>query len=53
MEYLGLGYVGVGLGLGLGFSSLAGAYLLGGLAVGTAALFTFHRDRYLEENACT
>ena len=43
----------VGLGLGLGFSSLAGAYLLGGLAVGTAALFTFHRDRYLEENACT
>jgi MFS transporter, Spinster family, sphingosine-1-phosphate transporter len=33
-----------GLGLGYGFSGLAGAYLVGGLAVLSAVLFTFKKD---------
>ncbi len=40
-----------GQGLGYGFSALSGAYLLGGLAVLTAVLFTFNRDRCPEETA--
>jgi sugar phosphate permease len=36
-------------GLGYGFSALAGAYLLGGLAMTAAVLFTFNRDRCQEE----
>jgi MFS family permease len=38
-----------GQGLGLGFSALAGAYLLGGLALVMAILFTFRRDYCPEE----
>jgi sugar phosphate permease len=38
-----------GQGLGFGFSALAGAYLVGGLAVLAAAFLTFHRDRCSEE----
>lgn len=34
-----------GEGLGFGFSALAGAYLIGGLAVLCGVLFTFRRDR--------
>lgn len=40
-----------GTGLSYGFSSLAGAYLLGGLAVMTAVLKTFKRDRRTEDQA--
>lgn len=36
-------------GLGIGFSALSGAYLVGGLAVLSAVLFTFHRDRCPDE----
>ena len=38
-----------GQGLGLGFNALTGAYLLGGLALVTAVLFTFRRDYRPEE----
>ena len=38
-----------GQGLGLGFSALAGAYLIGGLALVMAILFTFRRDYCPEE----
>lgn len=41
-----------GQGLGHGFSLLSGAYLIGGLAVLTAVLFTFQRDRVTEEETC-
>lgn len=41
-----------GQGLGYGFSCLSGAYLLGGLAVVAAVLFTFQRDRFMEEETC-
>lgn len=40
-----------GLGLGYGFSGLSCAYLIGGLAVTAAVLFTFNRDRRPEESA--
>jgi MFS family permease len=35
-------------GLSVGFAGLSLAYLIGGLAVAAALLFTFRRDRYLE-----
>ena len=38
-----------GQGLGLGFSALGGAYVIGGIAVLCAILFTFRRDRVKEE----
>ena len=38
-----------GDGLGAGFSALSAAYLLGGLAVGAAVLFTFRRERRADE----
>ena len=38
-----------GEGLGAGFSALSAAYLLGGLAVGAAVLFTFRRERRADE----
>lgn len=37
-----------GQGLSLGFSALSGAYLIGGIAVLAAVIFTFERDRYRE-----
>lgn len=37
-----------GRGLSLGFSLLSITYLVGGLAVAAAAMFTFHRDRIVE-----
>jgi len=40
-----------GLGLGYGFSALSGAYLIGGIAVTVAVLFTFSKDRCPEESA--
>lgn len=40
-----------GLGLGYGFSALSGAYLVGGLALLVAVLFTFQRDYYREPGA--
>jgi MFS family permease len=40
-----------GKGLGYGFSTLSATWLLGGLAVLTAVLFTFNRDRHREEAA--
>jgi MFS family permease len=36
-------------GLSTGFAALSAAYLIGGLAVGAALLFTFQRDRYVEK----
>lgn len=39
-----------GRGLGVGFSALAGAYLIGGLAVLLAVIFTFKRER-ISDNA--
>lgn len=36
-------------GLSAGFAALSAAYLIGALAVGAALLFTFDRDRYVEE----
>ena len=41
-----------GQGLGQGFSLLSGAYLGGGLAVMAAVLFTFQRDRFIEDETC-
>jgi len=38
-----------GQGLGIGFSALSAAYLIGGLAVLSAVVFTFERDRYKGE----
>lgn len=35
-------------GLAYGFAAFAAVYVLGGLAVLVAFLFTFHRDRYME-----
>lgn len=40
-----------GVGLSQGFSALSGAYVLGGLALLVAVLFTFKRDRIVEEPA--
>ncbi|MCX7045412.1 MAG: MFS transporter [Candidatus Sumerlaeota bacterium] len=40
-----------GQGLGYGFCALSGAYVLGGLAVMAAVIFTFNRDRCREEAA--
>lgn len=38
--------LGPGEGLGLGFSALSGVYLLGGLAITVALLFTWKRERH-------
>jgi MFS family permease len=38
-----------GKGLGYGFSTLSVAYVIGGLAVLSAVIFTFNRDRHKEE----
>ncbi len=38
-----------GQGLGVGFSAISGAYLLGGLALVAAILFTFRRDHCPED----
>ncbi len=38
-------------GLSYGFAMFSLVYLLGGVAVGCGALFTFYRDRYVEEAA--
>ena len=40
-----------GQGLGVGFSAISGAYLLGGLALVAAILFTFRRDHCPEDAA--
>ncbi len=39
-----------GRGLSLGFSLLSLAYLVGGIAVAAAAVFTFARDRVVEKS---
>jgi MFS transporter, Spinster family, sphingosine-1-phosphate transporter len=40
-----------GKGLGLGFSALSGAYLVGGVAVAGAVIFTFSREKHAQETA--
>jgi MFS family permease len=40
---------GDGKGLSYGFAVLSGVYIVGGFAIGVAWLFTFRRDRYIEE----
>ncbi|MEI7731135.1 MAG: MFS transporter [Verrucomicrobiota bacterium] len=42
-----------GKGLGYGFSTLSAAYVLGGLAVLSAVVFTFNRDRHREPEVFT
>jgi hypothetical protein len=37
-----------GRGLGLGFSALGGAYVIGGVAVLCAVMFTFRKDQVAE-----